>query len=181
MASVNRVIILGNMGQDIEVRMTQSGKTVGNISVCTNESWTQQDGTKQERAEWHKVVIYGQSAEYLAKYAQKGTTVYVEGKIQTRSWDDANGQKRYSTEIIAEDVKIVSGGRQNQQEPSAPANHNSLPGRQPAQQQQAPRQQYAPQQQQQYAPRQQQQRPQPRPQPQQAPVAQEFTEDDVPF
>ena len=106
MGSVNKVMLLGNLGQDPEVRSTQSGQQVASISIATSESWMK-DGKKEERTEWHRVVVWGKLAEIAGKYLKKGRRVFVEGKLQTRSWDDANGQKRYSTEVIASEIVFV--------------------------------------------------------------------------
>lgn len=112
MASVNRVIILGNLGQDPEVRYTPSGAAVCTLSVATTETRTDRDGNRQDNTEWHRVVVWNKQAENCAKYLSKGRSVYVEGRLQTRSWDDKNtGQKKYTTEIIAQTVQFIGGGR----------------------------------------------------------------------
>jgi single-strand DNA-binding protein len=100
--SVNRVIILGNLGGDPEVRHTQGGQAVCNFTVATSEKWTDKAGDKQETTEWHRVVVWGKTGEACGKYLSKGSKVYVEGKLSTRSWDDKDGNKRYSTEVIAD-------------------------------------------------------------------------------
>jgi len=126
--SVNRVIILGRLGQDPEVKMTQGGQQVCTLSVATSESWTK-DGKKEDRTEWHRIVLWGKLAEVAGKYLKKGVQAYFEGKIQTRSWDDQSGQKRYATEIIATDLRFVekaqnnSGNQQHQNQPPAQQNH----------------------------------------------------------
>lgn len=112
MASVNRVIILGNLGQDPEVRYTPSGAAVCTLSVATTETRTDRDGNRQENTEWHRVVVWNKQAENCAKYLSKGRSVYVEGRLQTRSWDDKNtGQKKYTTEIIAQTVQFIGSAR----------------------------------------------------------------------
>lgn len=112
MASVNRVTILGNLGQDPDLRYTPSGSAVCNFSVATTEAWNDRDGNRQETTEWHRIVVWNKQAENCAKYLAKGRTVYVEGKLQTRSWDDkATGQKRYATDIVAQTVQFVGGGQ----------------------------------------------------------------------
>jgi single-strand DNA-binding protein len=111
MASVNRAIIVGNLGRDPEVRYTAGGSPVANFTVATNERWTDKSGQPQERTEWHRIVVWGKTAEICAKYLSKGRQVYIEGRIQTRSYDDKEGQKRYITEIIANDVQFLSSGR----------------------------------------------------------------------
>jgi single-strand DNA-binding protein len=107
--SLNRVMILGNLGQDPELRYTPNQNAVATFSVATTDYRTGADGQKQETTEWHRVVVWNKVAENCAKYLTKGKTVLVEGKLQTRSWDDkATGQKRYSTEIIAQNVQFLS-------------------------------------------------------------------------
>ena len=108
MASLNKVMLIGNLGSDPEVKTTGGGQTVASLSVATNERWTDGDGMKQERTEWHKVVVWGRQADFCGQYLQKGCTVFIEGRIQTRSWDDKEGQKRYTTEIVATNVLIIS-------------------------------------------------------------------------
>lgn len=109
MASLNRVLIIGNLGSNPEVRSITGGQTVASFSVATNEVWNDKQGQKQERTEWHKVVVWGRAAEFCGQYLQKGSTVFVEGRIQTRSWDDKEGQKRYTTEIVATSVQAIGG------------------------------------------------------------------------
>ena len=108
--SVNKAIIVGNLGADPEVRYTQSGTPVANMRIATNERWTDKSGEKQERTEWHRVVVFGKTAENCQKYLSKGRQVYVEGRIQTNEWQDNDGNKRYTTEIVANDVTFLSGG-----------------------------------------------------------------------
>lgn len=111
MASVNKVILVGNLGRDPELRYTQNGQAVANFTVATNENWTNKSGDREERAEWHRVVAWGRVAELCAEYLAKGRTVYVEGRLQTREWEDKEGQKRRSTEIVAQTVQFLGGGR----------------------------------------------------------------------
>lgn len=106
MASLNKVFIMGRLGQDPELRYTSSQTPVCTLNVATSESWTR-DGQKQEQTEWHRVVVWNKAAENCSKYLAKGRAVFVEGKIQTRSWDDKNGQKRYTTEISANNVQFM--------------------------------------------------------------------------
>jgi len=98
--SVNKTILLGNLGQDPEVRYMPNGNAVANITVATSESWKDQSGQKQERTEWHRVVLFGKLAEITGEYLRKGSQVYLEGKLQTRKWKDQSGQDRYSTEVV---------------------------------------------------------------------------------
>lgn len=108
--AVNKVILIGNLGADPELRYTQTGQAVANLRIATNERWTDKDGAQQERTEWHRVVVWGRQAENCEKYLSKGRQVYIEGKLQTRDWDDRDGNKRYSTEIVAQNVQFLSGG-----------------------------------------------------------------------
>jgi single-strand DNA-binding protein len=107
---VNKVIIIGNLGADPELRYTQGGQAVSNFRVATNEKWTDKEGKPQERTEWHRVVVWGRQAENCEKYLSKGRQVYVEGRLQTREWDDKDGNKRYTTEVVAQTVQFLSGG-----------------------------------------------------------------------
>jgi single-strand DNA-binding protein len=111
--SVNKVIILGRLGQDPELRYTPSGASVCQFSLATSESWNDKStGQKQEKTEWHRIVVWGKLAELCNQYLSKGRQAYVEGKIQTRSWDDKDGNKRYSTEILANTVQFIGGAAQ---------------------------------------------------------------------
>lgn len=107
--SVNKVILIGHLGADPETK-TVSDKTVCQFSLATNESWNDKNGNKQEKTEWHKIVTWGKLAENCGKYLQKGREAYVEGRIQTRNYDDKDGIKRYVTEIVASEVKFLSSG-----------------------------------------------------------------------
>ena len=106
MASLNKVFIMGRLGQDPELRYTQGQVPVATLNVATTETWSQ-DGQKQEKTEWHRVVVWSKQAENCAKYLAKGRAVFIEGRIQTRQWDDKNGQKRYTTEINASNVQFL--------------------------------------------------------------------------
>lgn len=109
MASVNKVILVGNLGKDPEVKHTSGGKTVCNLSIATKESWGK-GPDRQEKTEWHKVTAWGATAENCGKYLAKGRQVYVEGRIQTRKWQDKDGNDRYTTEIVAQQVVFLQGG-----------------------------------------------------------------------
>lgn len=113
MASFNRVTILGNLGQDPELRYTQNQTPVCTLSVATTDYRTGADGQRQEQTEWHRVVVWSKQAENCAKYLAKGRSVLVEGRLQTRSWEDKQGQKRYVTEIVAQNVQFVGGGQRD--------------------------------------------------------------------
>ena len=105
--SVNKVILVGRLGQDPEMRYTPSGTAVCNLSLATSESFQDRNGERQERTEWHRLVVWGKIGETCSKYLKKGRQVYVEGRLQTRSWEDKNGQKRYTTEINANNVQFL--------------------------------------------------------------------------
>ncbi|MBD66452.1 MAG: single-stranded DNA-binding protein [Halobacteriovoraceae bacterium] len=108
--SVNKVILLGRLGQDPELKYTPSGAAVCNFSLATSESWNDKNsGQKQERTEWHRVVVWGKLAELCNQYLSKGRQAFVEGRLQTRSWEDKSGQKRYTTEINATTVQFIGG------------------------------------------------------------------------
>jgi len=115
-AGVNKVMLIGNLGKDPEVRSTTSGQRVANFSLATSRSWTGQDGQRQEKTEWHSIVVWGKLAEICEKYLQKGKQVYIEGRIETRSWQDKEGQTKYKTEIICEQMTMLGragGGEKN--------------------------------------------------------------------
>ena len=105
--SVNKVILVGNLGADPEMRFTQGGQAVANLRIATTERWTDKNGQKQEATEWHRVVVWGKTAEICGQYLTKGRQVYIEGRIRTRQWQDQQGQKRYSTEIVAQTVQML--------------------------------------------------------------------------
>jgi single-strand DNA-binding protein len=107
MASVNKVILVGNLGADPEVRYTPSGKAVATFNVATKEQWTGKDGEKTERTEWHKIVAWARLGEICGEYLHKGSQVYVEGRLQTKSWEDKEGNKRYTTEIVAQIMQML--------------------------------------------------------------------------
>ena len=104
---INQVILLGNLGADPEVRQSQSGGSVVNFNMATTEKWTGKDGQKNEQTEWHRIVAFGQLGEICGQYLHKGSKVYIEGRVQTRQWVDRDGNKRYTTEIIAREMKML--------------------------------------------------------------------------
>lgn len=132
---INKVILVGNMGNDPEVRYTPAGAAVTTISIATTESWKDKEGNKQEKTEWHRVVFFGRLAEIAGEYLKKGSQVYIEGKLRTNKWQDKEGQDRYTTEILANEMQMLGGrndsggggfGGGGQSMPSAPkANNNS--------------------------------------------------------
>lgn len=107
---VNKAILVGHLGRDPEVRYSANGAAIANVSLATSESWKdKQTGETQERTEWHRVVFFGRLAEIVAEYLKKGSQVYVEGRLQTRKWQDQNGNDRYTTEIVANDMQMLGG------------------------------------------------------------------------
>lgn len=107
--SLNKAMVIGNLGDDPEVRFTGSGQAVATLNIATNESWMDKQGQKQDRTEWHRVVVWGKQAEHCKEFLSKGRQVFVEGRIQTRDWQDKEGQKRYTTEIVAQRVQFLGG------------------------------------------------------------------------
>ena len=105
---INKVILIGNLGADPEIRYTQSGSQVATFNVATTERWKGQDGNMQEQTEWHRIVAWSKLAEICGQYLHKGSRVYIEGRLQTRKWQDQNGVDRYTTEIIAREMKMLS-------------------------------------------------------------------------
>ena len=124
--SLNKAMVLGRLGQDPELKYTPNGTAVCNFSVATSENWNDKSGQKQERTEWHRVVVWGKLAELCNQYLAKGRQAFLEGKIQTRSWDDKNGQKRYTTEIVAQTVQFI-GGPSDRAQTSDPGFDQSSP------------------------------------------------------
>ena len=110
MASVNKVILVGNLGRDPEVRFTPSGRAVANFTLATTDSWTDQESGRQERTEWHRIVVWGKQAESCGQYLSKGRQVYVEGAIRSRSYEDKEGNKRSVVEIVAQRIQFLGGG-----------------------------------------------------------------------
>jgi single-strand DNA-binding protein len=113
MASVNKAILIGNLGADPEIKYTPSGTAVANFSLATHEQWTNKDGEKGERTEWHRIVAWGRLGEICGEYLKKGSPVYIEGRIQTRSWEDRDGNKRYTTEIVAQSMQMLGSARKD--------------------------------------------------------------------
>ena len=126
MASVNKVILVGNLGRDPEVRYMPDGAAIANISVATTDAWKDKNGEKQERTEWHRVAFFGKLAEIVGEYLKKGSQVYVEGRLQTRKWQDKEGQDRYTTEIVADRMQML-GGRAGMGGGGADAGERSAP------------------------------------------------------
>jgi single-strand DNA-binding protein len=130
MASVNKVILIGNLGADPEVRYLPSGDAVANIRIATTDTWKDKAGEKQEHTEWHRISFFGKLAEIAGEYLKKGSPVYVEGRIRTRKWQDKEGQDKYSTEIVADKMQLLGsrgggGGDAPAREPKAGAEAGS--------------------------------------------------------
>ena len=111
MASVNKVILLGNLGRDPETRYTTGGDAVTNLNIATSEQWKDKSGEKQERTEWHRVVLFVRQAEVAGEFLKKGRSVYIEGRLQTRKYTDKDGVEKYSTEIVADRMQLLGSGR----------------------------------------------------------------------
>ena len=109
MGSVNKVILVGNLGKDAEVRVTPGGQSVASFSIATTENWTSKEGEKKEQTEWHRIVLWGKTADSLQPYLVKGKQIYLEGRLQTRQWEK-EGQKHYTTEVKADKIVLLGGG-----------------------------------------------------------------------
>lgn len=127
---VNKVILLGNLGQDPDVRSTSQGRVIANLSIATSEIWKDQQGQRQEKTEWHRVVMFARTAEIARDYLKKGSRIYVEGRLATRKWKDRDGQDRYTTEVVCEEFQMLdradrgaSGAEQYPKDP-APQSHD---------------------------------------------------------
>jgi single-strand DNA-binding protein len=107
MAGLNKVMLIGNLGRDPEIRYTKSGQAVANFTLATTEGWTNRSGEREERTEWHRIVAWGKLAETCGEYLSKGKQIYVEGRIQTREWEDRDGNKRYTTEVNANQILML--------------------------------------------------------------------------
>jgi single-strand DNA-binding protein len=132
--SVNKAILIGNLGKDPDVRFTNSGKAVARFPIATSEVWMDQNGSRQERTEWHNIVVWGKQGETCGQYLSKGRQVFVEGSIRSRSYDDQSGNKRYITEIVAQKIKFLGGGGGTRLAPEADAGGSDdvAPGGPPA-------------------------------------------------
>ncbi len=126
MKSLNKVQLIGHLGKNPEVRYTSNGSAVANFSMATNEVWTGKDGQKNERAEWHNIVAWGKLGEICGEYLSKGKQVYIEGRLTTRSWEDRDGNKRYTTEVRADNMIMLGGpGSNSDAVESQPSNEPS--------------------------------------------------------
>ncbi|MDQ3234534.1 MAG: single-stranded DNA-binding protein [Pseudobdellovibrionaceae bacterium] len=129
MSSVNTVILIGRLGRDPELKHSQNGTAYCRLSLATASQWTDQSGQRQEKTEWHHIMVWKKQAEAVARYTRKGSLIYVQGRLETRSWDDTNGQKRYQTDIAAEEVKFLE--RQREREESPPVTSRTRSGTKP--------------------------------------------------
>jgi single-strand DNA-binding protein len=117
MSSLNKVLIIGNLGNDPDVRQTNTGQAVASLSVATSKSWTDKAGARQEKTEWHRIVAWGKLAELAGQYLAKGRKVYVEGELQTRKYQDKDGVEKYATEIVASEIKFLDRSEKSDQVP----------------------------------------------------------------
>jgi single-strand DNA-binding protein len=136
MASVNKVILIGNLGRDPEVRYLPSGDAVANFSIATTEKWKDKSGEMQEQTEWHRIAFFGRQAEICGEYLRKGSSVYVEGRLQTRKWTDKDGNEKYSTEIRGDRMQMLGGrgggNTAEMREPDYAASESPAPAKKPA-------------------------------------------------
>ncbi len=126
-SGMNKVFLLGRLGTDPEIRYTTNGGAVANFNVATNESWTDKSGQKQERTEWHRVVVWGKLGELCGQYLSKGRQAFLEGKLQTREWTDKDGNKRYTTEIVAQNVQFLGGPGDRAGQPQSSSDFSQQP------------------------------------------------------
>ena len=173
MAGVNKAIIMGHLGRDPEVRYQQSGAAIATLNIATSETYKDRDGNKQERTEWHRVVLFGRTAEVAGEYLRKGSMAYVEGRLQTRKWTDKEGQDRYTTEIVGDRLQLVGGNGGKGGNSGGDGQYDDYPEAQGSgQQRQQPRQSNG--QQRQPAPAQAQRRAAP-------PPVEDYDDSDIPF
>src|ERR1017187_362192 len=125
MSSVNKAMIIGHLGKDPETRYMTNGDAVTSFSIATSETWKDKSGEKQEKTEWHNIVLFKRLAEIAGEYLHKGSLVYIEGKLTTEKWQDKEGKDRYTTKIIANELKMLSGKREGSQQEQNPAEHHS--------------------------------------------------------
>ena len=127
MASLNKVLLIGNLGRDPEMRFLPSGEAVANLSIATSETWKDKNGEKQEKTEWHRVSLFGKLAEIAGEYLKKGSTCYIEGRIQTRKWQDKDGNDKYSTEIVGQSMQMLGPKAERQEPQERPAQKPIIP------------------------------------------------------
>jgi single-strand DNA-binding protein len=124
---LNKTMLIGNLGADVETRYTKNQVTVANFRIATTERWKDAEGKQQEATEWHRIVAFGRLAEICGEYLAKGSKVYLEGRLQTRKWEDSDGNTRFTTEIIAREMKMLGGGDKTESVPAPPADGNEPP------------------------------------------------------
>lgn len=124
--SLNKVMIIGRLGQDPELKFTTSGAAVCNFSLATSDTWTDKSGQKQEKTEWHRVVAWGKLAELCNKYLSKGRQAFIEGSLETRSWEDQNGQKKYMTEVNCKNVQFLGGNGSTKEDTGEASNSQNI-------------------------------------------------------
>lgn len=117
---LNKTMLIGNLGADVETRYTRNQVAVANFRVATTERWKDSEGNQKEAVEWHRIVAFGRLAEICTEYLAKGSRVYIEGRLQTRKWEDSDGNTRFTTEIIAREMKMLGGGDKSESVPSLP-------------------------------------------------------------
>ena len=127
MAGINKVILLGNLGKDPEVRHLEGGATVANFPLATSENYKDKNGNKIEQTEWHNIVLWRSQAEFAEKFLKKGNTILIEGKLRTRSWEDKDKNKRYTTEIVGDNISIVSTANSRREENPNPVQNTATP------------------------------------------------------
>lgn len=125
--TLNKVILIGRLGQDPELKYTNTQKAVATFSVATNEYWTDKDGNKQESAEWHRIVVWEKTAEFVSEWVKKGSLVYIEGRLQTRSWEGQDGIKRYTTEVVSRDIQLLGSKSQGNYGVPTPDDNSAPP------------------------------------------------------
>ena len=125
--SLNKVMLIGNLGQDPEIRYTQSGSAVANLRIATTDVWKDKQGQRQERTEWHSIVAWDRLADLAQNYLKKGRQIYVEGRLQTRSWEDQQGQKRFSTEIVANVIQFLGSRPEGEANTTPSQNYGNAP------------------------------------------------------
>jgi len=126
--SVNKVILVGNVGKDPEVKFTQSGMPVASLTLATNERYKDKSGERQDRTEWHSIKAWQKTAEIIGEYVKKGSKIYVEGKLQTSSWDDKqSGEKKYRTEVVVDNLVLLSDRQDKQREEAAAPDESDIP------------------------------------------------------
>ena len=128
---INKVILIGNLGADPEIRSTSNGNTIANLRLATSETWKDQQGQQQERTEWHRVVLFGRTAEVAQTYLRKGSKLFIEGRLQTRKWQDKEGRDQYSTEIVANDMQMLDRAGEGQGGEQVPGRTQTQPKPQP--------------------------------------------------